>query len=320
MTIKLGIVMDPINNLNLPTDSTLAIAEAALQRDWKAYYFEQADLLLDHHIPCGFGRKLVLKQHNVYAHAAKQRLALSEFDIILMRKDPPCDAAYWYTIHILERAEQTGVIVANSTSALRAINEKLFVTAFPQCCPPTLVSASPSLLRAFLTEHHDIVCKPLHGKGGEAVFHLHEGDPNTNVILAMLTRQATMPIMAQRFIPAIREGDKRILLINGTPVDHALLRRPHHDDWRGNLAAGASGHCQVLSARDYWLCDQVGPVMRKMGVYFTGLDVIGDYLTEINVTSPTGIREINPACSYAIADTLLDVLCQKTQMTADKKI
>ncbi len=308
--IKLGVVMDPIAEIHYHKDSTLAMLWEAQQRGWEIYYFEPADLFLRDGVAYGEAKIITIMMDAIkwFTIKEKKSLALSELNIILMRKDPPFNEQYIAITYLLEQAERAGVLVVNKPQALRDANEKLFTAYFPECCPPTLVMQSREKLYAFLKEQKEIVCKPLYAMGGQLVFRLKENDPNTNVIFETLTQSGTGYFMAQTFIPTIREGDKRILLIDGEPVAHALARVPQGNDWRGNLAVGAKGRAQPLTVRDRFICAQVGPVLRERGLYFVGLDVIGDYLTEINVTSPTGIRELDAATQSNISKILLDTL------------
>ena len=225
-----------------------------------------------------------------------------------MRKDPPFDMEYIYATYLLERAEQEGTLVVNRCQSLRDCNEKLFATEFPECCPPLLVSRDMGRLRAFHSQHSDVIFKPLDGMGGSAIFRAQPGDPNVSVILETLTQSGSQTIMAQEYLPAIQEGDKRILMINGEAVPWCLARVPLAGESRGNLAAGGSGIVQPLTERDQWIANQIGPTLRERGLYFVGLDVIGDYLTEINVTSPTCLREIEAETDLDIAGQLLDSL------------
>ena len=225
-----------------------------------------------------------------------------------MRKDPPFDIRYIYTTYLLEHAERAGVLVINKPQALRDANEKLFALSFPDCCPPSVVTSESKRLKAFWQEHREIVCKPLDSMGGRNIFRLQPGDHNANVIFDMLTQNETYPIIVQKFIPEIAKGDKRILFIHGEPFPHALVRIPEHGEWRGNLSQGARAVTQPLTDRDRWICDQVGPVLRERGLFFVGIDVIGEYLTEINVTSPTGICELDALCQTNISGILFDAL------------
>ena len=262
-----------------------------------------------------YGRHRALKLFDNASHwfewGEENTEPLSALDVILMRKDPPFDMEYVYTTYLLERAEGAGVQVVNKPRSLRDANEKLFTAWFPQCTPPTLVTRSTERIRGFLAEHGDIIIKPLGGMGGESVFRLRRGDPNTNVALETLTADETRFAMAQRFIPEIVQGDKRILLVDGEPVPYALARIPAEGETRGNLAAGGTGVGVPLSERDRWICAQVGPVLREKGLLFVGLDVIGDYLTEINVTSPTCIRELDRLYGLHISAGIMDAIAAR---------
>jgi glutathione synthase len=313
MSIRLGVVMDPIGSIHYKKDSTLAMLWEAQARNWQIHYFEQKDLFIHDGIAYGESTELQVfhDENHWFDFLGNKRLPLSELDVILMRKDPPFNEEYIYTTYILEHAERQGALVVNRPQSLRDANEKLFSTYFPQCSPPTLVTQSSARLREFWQEHHDIVCKPLNTMGGKSVFRLKDNDDNAAVIFETLTQNETFYIMAQQFIPEIKDGDKRILMINGEPMPHLLARVPQGNDWRGNLAVGAKGFVQALSERDGWICEQVGPVLRDCGLYFVGIDVIGDYLTEINVTSPTGIREIDAGANINISAILMDWIEKK---------
>ena len=313
--MKLGVVMDPIGSINYKKDSTLAMLLEAQQRDYTLHYFEQSDLFMDGAKAMGYARKLNVQRDpgNWYALDAAQEIALSELDVILMRKDPPFDIDYIFSTYILEVAQQAGVLVVNDPRSLRDANEKLFALQFPQCVPPTLVSSRIDKLKAFIAEHRDVIVKPLEGMGGQSIFRIGENDPNINVILETMTNRQQRLIMAQRFIPEISQGDKRILMIDGIAVPYALARIPKQGETRGNLAAGGRGEGVALSERDQWICDQVGPRLHEMGLLFVGLDVIGDYLTEINVTSPTCIRELDALYNLNISATLFDRIEEKCQ-------
>lgn len=310
MTIRLGVVMDPLASIHFKKDSTLAMLWEAEKRGWAIAYLDPLQLSLNSGVPYGFARAMHLThdESNWASLDAPINTPLAEFDIILMRKDPPFNEAYLYTTYILEHAERLGVLVANRPQSLRDANEKLFATLFPQCMPVTLVTADQTQLRAFLSEHGDIVCKPLNSMGGSSVFRVKADDVNANVIFETLTFGGQITIMAQVFLPAISAGDKRILMINGDPIPYALTRVPQGNDWRGNLAAGAKGVVEALTARDRELAAIVGPALRERGLYFVGIDVIGGYLTEVNVTSPTGAREIEAATQFNAAAALLDCL------------
>jgi glutathione synthase len=313
MTIKLGVVMDPIADINYKKDTTLAMLWAAQARDWQLFYMTQQDLYLDQ----GVARATVAPLNvfhdpqSWYQLDPQEDRALAELDVILMRKDPPFDNEYVYTTYILEEAERSGTLIVNRCQGLRDCNEKVFATHFPQCCPPVLVSADMGRLKTFHQTHRDVIFKPLDGMGGTAIFRVKHDDPNLSVILEMLTRHGMRTIMAQRFIPEISEGDKRILMIRGEPVPYCLARVPLVGETRGNLAAGGAGRPQPLSDRDRWIAAEVGPAMRERGILFAGLDIIGDYLTEINVTSPTCIREIDAGYDLDIGGQLMDCIAEE---------
>ena len=239
---------------------------------------------------------------------------LAELDVILMRKDPPFDNEFIYSTYLLEQAERAGTLIVNKPQSLRDYNEKFFATLFPQCCTDCMVSRDMNRLREFAAHHQDVIFKPLDGMGGTSIFRVKVDDPNVSVILETLTERGQCQIMAQKFIPEIKQGDKRILMIDGEPVPYALARIPAEGETRGNLAAGGSGVGQPLSDRDHWIADQVGPVLKEKGLLFVGLDVIGDYLTEINVTSPTCIRELDAQFDISIADMLMDKIAEKRQL------
>lgn len=311
MTIKIGVVMDAIESIKIQKDSTFAMLLAAQARGWEIFYMQQHDIYsIDGEIFATI-TPLQVEDDTEQWFAKGQATAkpLTCLDIILMRKDPPFDMQYIYTTYLLELAEQAGVLVANKPQSLRDANEKCFTAQFPQCCPATLITRSTEQLKLFLQQHQDTVFKPLDGMGGQSIFRVRAGEPNLNVIIELLTARNRSYIMAQKYIPAIREsGDKRILLINGKPIPYALARIPQGDDIRGNLAAGAKGVVVPLNERDQWICEEVGPTLQARGIYFAGIDVIGDYLSEINITSPTCIREINQVYEGHIADELLDCL------------
>ncbi|MBA3661624.1 MAG: glutathione synthase [Gammaproteobacteria bacterium] len=310
MKKKLAVIMDSFSLVHYKKDSTLAMLFEAQDRGYALYFLEQKDLFLLNDIPFGRAKNLTVFRdaNQFYKLGDEQIYPLADFNIILMRKDPPFNEEYIYTTYILEHAERLGSLVVNKPQSLRDANEKLFITHFPQCIPETLVTQSAHELYQFWEKHQDIVCKPLNTMGGKMVFRLKQGEVNANVIFDTLTQGGTFYIMAQGYIPAIVAGDKRIILINGKPVMHALTRIPQGNDWRGNLAVGAKATVQPLSDRDQFICDQVGPALRERGLYFVGIDVIGDYLTEINVTSPTGIRELDAARGINISAMLFDCL------------
>lgn len=308
--LRLGIVMDPIAAINIKKDSTFAMLLEAERRGWPIAYMEQGDVFLRDGKTFARIRALHVQDHaeHWFDVGAETVEPLSGLDVILMRKDPPFDMEYIYTTYLLEHAEAEGVLVVNKPQSLRDCNEKVFTARFPQCTPPTLVTRSKTRLRDFLNELGDIILKPLGGMGGASVFRLRAGDPNVNVVIETMTEHEQRFVMAQRFIPEISEGDKRILMIDGEPVPYALARIPAEGETRGNLAAGGRGVGVPLSPRDRWICEQVGPVLREKGLVFVGLDVIGDYLTEINITSPTCARELDALYGLNIAALLLDVV------------
>ncbi len=312
---RLGVLMDPIEQLKVAKDSSFAMLLAAQKRAYSIYYMQQKDLSL--------------RDGRTWAHWHKIKVTddlsswfeildsgyspLDEFlDVMLMRKDPPFDMEYVYSTHLLELAEQRGVLMVNKPQGLRDANEKLSTAWFPQCCTPMLVSRSIEEMSGFVAQQGDVIVKPLNMMGGASIFRVSPNDPNLSVILETMTNMGTRLIMAQKFIPEIAEqGDKRILLIDGKPVPYALARIPKQGETRGNLAAGGRGEGVALSARDYWICEQTGPSLAAKGFMFVGLDVIGDYLTEINVTSPTCIRELDALYQLDIAGDLMDAIEQK---------
>ncbi len=315
MRIRLGMVMDPIASINTHKDSSFAMLLAAQARSWELHYMEQRDLFLDAGQARAGMRALTVRDQARDWFTLGERIdrPLAELDVVLMRKDPPFDMEYIYTTYLLELAEQQGVLVINRPQSLRDANEKLYTAWFPQCCPATLVSRDPERIRTFLEAQGDIILKPLDGMGGASIFRLRPEDGNRNVIIETLTAHGQRFCMAQRYIPEISAGDKRILMIDGEPVDFALARIPAAGENRGNLAAGGSSRAQALTERDRWICAQVGPGLRDKGLVFVGLDVIGDFLTEINVTSPTCIRELDQACDLDIAARLMDAIALRLQ-------
>lgn len=313
MHVKLGVIMDPIGEINIDKDTTFALLLEAQVRGWPVYYMEMNDLYLRDGLACARMRRLVLRRDpsDWYSFADEQDGPLHELDVVLMRKDPPFDSEYLYATYLLERAETQGVYVVNRPRSLRDANEKLFTAWFSQCCAPTLVARDAKRVRAFLQEQGEIVLKPLDGMGGASIFRVNASDPNLSVILETMTRHGTRLVMAQRYLPEIKEGDKRILVINGEAVPYALARIPAAGESRGNLAAGGKGVGRHLTERDRWIVGQVGPVLREMGLVFVGLDVIGDYLTEINVTSPTCVQQLDAIFGLNIAGLLMDHIEQE---------
>jgi len=308
--LKLAIVMDPIESIKIHKDSSFAMLLEAQRRGWALYYLQLDDLFVRDGVAWGRATELTVRDDPAgwFEFAAVADVELGDMDAILMRKDPPFDMEFVYATYVLERAEVAGALVVNRASSLRDFNEKFSTSLFPQCCPPTLVDRSAARVREFLDEHRDVVVKPLDGMGGASIFRLQIDDPNVSVILETLSDHGRRFFMAQRFIPAISAGDKRILMINGRPVPWALARIPAKGEMRGNLAAGASAEGVALGERERWICEQVGPTLVEHGLWFVGLDVIGDYLTEINVTSPTCIRELDALYGLNIAGQLFDTI------------
>jgi glutathione synthase len=308
----LGVVMDPIGDIKPHKDTTLALMLAAQARGWTLLYFELADLWLRDGAAYGQARPVKVRDDADawFELGTPQVLPLGDLDAILMRKDPPFDMNYVAATWILQRAEDDGALVVNRPAALRDANEKVFISWFPQCAPPTLVSASLRELRAFQAEHRDIVVKPLDGMGGASIFRVGPGDVNASVIYETLTAGGRY-CMAQRYLPEIAGGDKRILMIDGEPVPHCLARIPQPGELRGNLAAGGRGETRPLTERDRWIAAQVGPKLREMGLLFAGLDVIGEHLTEINVTSPTCAREIARDSGIDVAGQVIEAIERK---------
>jgi glutathione synthase len=291
-------------------DSSLAMLLECERRGAEIHYFLQDDLKLVAGKALGNSRVLNVRDDpdDWFTFGSSQEIALGDLDVILMRKDPPFDMEYIYTSYILDRAEIAGAMVVNKPQALRDMNEKAYTAWFPDCAPLTMITRSMDEMRAFMKEHGTIVVKPLHGMGGKSIFVVKSDDNNANVIFETLTDYGNRFAMAQVFIPEISAGDKRILLVDGEPVPYALARIPSADDNRGNLVMGAVGKGVPLSERDLWICAQVGPQLKANGVVFAGIDVIGDYLTEVNVTSPTGIRELDTIFDLNIAGTLFEAI------------
>jgi glutathione synthase len=313
MKIALGVVMDPIASINIKKDSTFAMLLEAQARGWEVWYMEQGDLFLEGERPSARMQQLRLEENpRHWYHFQQERTApLGDLNVILMRKDPPFDMEYVYSTYLLEKAEEQGALVVNRPSSLRDCNEKLFTAWFPQCCPPMLVTRDHQRMLAFLEQQRDIILKPLGGMGGTSIFRVRAGDPNVNVIIETLTSNGQQYAMAQRFIPEISEGDKRILMVDGEAVPFALARIPKPGESRGNLAAGGRGIGIPLSDQDRWIASQVAPALQARGILFAGIDVIGDYLTEVNVTSPTCIRELDAQFGLNISAQLMDRIEEK---------
>jgi len=308
MHIKLGMVMDSIDHINIKKDTSFAMLLEAQSRGWELHYMELNDLYLRN--GRAYARTRTLKvQRNAqqwYEFVAEQDIPLDQLQVILMRKDPPFDQEYIYATYLLERAEAMGTYVVNKPQSLRDANEKLFTAWFPQCCAETLVARESNRIREFLAEQGEIILKPLDGMGGSSIFHLRLNDPNISVILETMTLHNSRYVMAQRYLPEIKDGDKRILVVNGVAVPYALARIPAQGESRGNLAAGGRAEGRPLTDRDRWIVDQVGPTLREKGLVFVGIDVIGDTLTEINVTSPTCVQELDSQFGLNICAQLMD--------------
>ncbi|MDH5424375.1 MAG: glutathione synthase [Gammaproteobacteria bacterium] len=311
--IKIGVVMDPIEKINTKKDSSFAMMLSAQKKNWEIYYIRPQDLYIsDSQAHAISSRISVIDEPESWFQTHNtQDTPLSYFDTILMRQDPPFNMDYIYVTYLLEMAENDGVLVVNKAASIRDHNEKLFTSMFPQCCVPNLVSCNMQQLKQFVHDQQDVILKPLDGMGGASIFRVRANDPNLNVIIETLTEQGRKLSMAQQFIPDIVNGDKRILLIDGEPVPFALARIPSKGETRGNLAAGGSAKGQPLTERDYWICQQVGPTLKEKGLLFVGIDVIGDFLTEINVTSPTCIRELDQQFNLDIATDLMNIIEKK---------
>lgn len=309
-TLRIGVVMDPIESITPRKDSSLAMLLEAQRRGAEIHYLLQKDLKLMAGVALGRSTLLRVADDpvNWFEKGAQQDIRLGDMDAILMRKDPPFDMEYIYTTYILDRAESAGALIVNQPQALRDMNEKAYTAWFADCAPLTLITRSMAEMKEFLQEHGRIVVKPLDGMGGKSIFVVIDGDNNANVIFETLTDNGNRFAMAQVYIPEITAGDKRILLVDGEPVPYALARIPPADDNRGNLVMGAVGEARELTERDRWICAQVGPVLKERGVIFAGIDVIGDFMTEVNVTSPTGIRELDTAFDLNIAATMFDAI------------
>jgi len=309
--------MDPIGSIKIAKDSTFAMLLAADRRQWRIRYMELSDLFLRDDRSWARMREVQVRDDAAlwYHFRGEQIRPLDTLPVMLMRKDPPFDMEYIYATYLLEQAQARGVRVVNDPRSLRDANEKVFILRFPQCCPPTLVTRRKADIAELLARHTEVVLKPLDGMGGRSIFRVTAADPNFNVIVETLTDHGKRFCMAQKFIPEIADGDKRILLIDGEPVPYALARIPKAGETRGNLAAGGTGVGQALTERDRWIASQVGPELRRRGILFAGLDVIGDYLTEINITSPTCIRELDARFGLDIAGDLMTRL--EERMGAD---
>ena len=306
--MKIGVVMDPIESINFKKDSTLAMMLEAQSRKHQLFYMTPDSLYINEKGAFAIAKTLQVKNDPTgwFEFKEEKQIKLSELDVILMRQDPPFNSNYIYNTYVLESAEKEGVLVVNKPSSLRDCNEKVFATEFPECCTPFLVTSDPNLLKSFIEDYSDTVVKPLDGMGGSSIFRLRYSDPNLNVILETITESFTTKVMIQTYIPEITDGDKRILLINGNPMDAAVARVPAEGELRGNLAAGASAVARSLTEKDLWICEQVGPKLKELGLVLVGLDIIGDYLTEINVTSPTCFREYESLCDIDVAHSFIE--------------
>ena len=311
--VRLGMIMDPIAKITPHKDSSFAMLLAAQKRGWELRYIEPQDLFLYEGQPFATSHAIEVRDNNEdwFSLSEPAVEALDSLDLILMRQDPPFDQEYLYTTHLLSLAEGYGVRVINSPQALREWNEKLATSFFPDVCPATLVSRRMQRLKDFVWEYGDVILKPLDGMGGASIFRLRDGDPNRSVILETLTQGERRSVMVQQYIPAIETlGDRRVLLIDGEPVPYVLARHPAQGETRGNLAAGGRGVGEPIREVERAICRRIGPKLREMGLRFVGIDVIGDYLTEINITSPTCIRELDAQVGLDIAGDLLDALAR----------
>lgn len=312
MSIKIGIVMDPLSTINIKKDSSFSMMLAAQKLGWEIHTIYQGDLYTENEKPMAYSRITLVDDNpdHWFDFSSQQDICLESLDAILMRKDPPFDIEYIASTYILQLAEQKGTLIINKPASLRDNNEKMFISQFPQCCTPFLVSRNKKRLRDFVkqrfqAEQQDVILKPLDGMGGTSIYRVNPQDPNLSVILETISENETRTVMAQQFIPEIINGDKRVLLIDGEAVPYALARIPASGETRGNLAAGGTGVGIELSDRDHWICQQVAPALKQQGILFAGIDIIGDYLTEINITSPTCIRELDQIYSLDIASDLL---------------
>lgn len=310
--------MDDIKNIKIVKDSSFAMMLAAQKRGWVIHYMQQHDLYTSNKSAYADAQQIQVSDDpkKWFSSVAESTIALEELDVIFMRKDPPFNIEYITTTYILEMAQQAGTLVVNRPASLRDFNEKMFITQFPQCCTPLLISRSINKFRDFISEHKDVILKPLDGMGGVSIFRVSPQDPNLSVILETITNNNQKTVMAQCFIPEISQGDKRILLIDGKPIPYALARIPAIGETRGNLAAGATAVGMELSENDIWICEQIAPTLKEKGILFAGIDVIGNYLTEINITSPTCIRELDTIYQLDIASVLLD--CVENQLRKNR--
>ena len=308
--IKLGIVMDPIEAINIKKDSSFAMMLEAQRRGYEIHYIEMADLHLDQGVAIADTKVVTLKEdpNSWFEFKSQQTIELGDLDVILMRKDPPFDTEYIYATYILERAELQGSLIVNKPQSLRDCNEKLFTAWFPELTPTTIVTRKAEKIKQFRQQHGDVILKPLDGMGGASIFRVKAEDPNVSVIIETLTNHGQSYAMAQTFVPDISNGDKRILIVDGEVMPYCLARIPAKGETRGNLAAGGTGEARPLTDTDKKIAAAVAPTLKEKGLIFVGLDVIGDKLTEINVTSPTCIREIEAAFNISITGKLMDAI------------
>lgn len=308
MTIKLAVIMDPIEGIKVHKDSTFAMLLEAQNRGYEVYYLQAKDLYLNNDLIYANCLEINVQDNANDWFTTKNsiQLDMSNVDVILMRKDPPFNMEYIYTTYLLDRVEEQGALVINHPASLRDANEKLFATKFKNCITPYIVTQQQTILNRFIDEHKNVVVKPLDGMAGDSIFQIDHNDANRNVILETITQLDQRTVMAQKLIPEYVQGDKRVILINGEPIPYALLRVPSKGELRANLAKGGSAQGVELSARDQYICSEIGPTLRAMQLSFVGIDIIGEYLTEINVTSPTGIRELDKMYDLNICATLFD--------------
>jgi len=306
--MKIGILMDPIKDINVKKDSTFAMILEAQARNYEIHYMTQNDIYIENHLPYANTRtlKVIDNSSDYYEFLSSQKIKLSDLNVILMRKNPPFDMEYIMDTYILDMAKQQGTLIVNSPQALRDANEKFFTEAFPEFSPKCVISRNPEHIKKFAITLDRVIIKPMDGMGGSSIFQTSKNDKNLNVIIETVTNEGTRTTIAQEYIPEITEGDKRILIINGKPVPYALARIPSNDDFRGNLAKGGTGVGKPLTDDDYKICEVVGPKLKEMGIIFAGIDVIGKHLTEVNVTSPTCIRELDKLYNLNIAGQLFD--------------
>ncbi len=324
MHVKIGFIMDPLPSINCKKDSTFAMMLAAQKLNWEIHTIYQSDLYTEDATPRAYSRITQVEDNpqHWFDFSSKQDIDLSSLNVILMRKDPPFDIEYITTTYILQLAEQRGALVVNRAASLRDNNEKMFIAQFPQCCTPFMVSRNKQRLRQFVNQQFheqqsDVILKPLDGMGGTSIYRVNPQDPNLSVILETVSENESRTVMAQQFIPEISHGDKRVLLIDGAAIPYALARIPAAGETRGNLAAGGTGVGIELNERDRWICQQIAPVLKQQGIMFAGIDIIGDYLTEINITSPTCIRELDRIYSLDIAGDLMH--CIEKRLTSSSR-